>query len=56
MHNGNGGITMTVWFCATIAVYLSSLGQGILSIPGIAGYEWVLARIGCFYKYTIFFS
>ena len=30
--------------------------QGILSVPGIAGYEWVPARIGCFYKYKIFFS
>jgi len=24
--------------------------QGILSIPGITGYEWVPARIGPFYK------
>jgi len=22
--------------------------QGILSVPGITGYEWVPARIGCF--------
>jgi len=30
--------------------------QGILSVPGIAGYAWVPARIGHFYKYKIFFS
>jgi len=30
--------------------------QGILSVPGIAGYEWVPARIGHFYKNKIFFS
>jgi len=28
--------------------------QGILSIPGIAGYEWVPARIGCFGNKKIF--
>ncbi len=31
------------------------LNQGILSVPGIAGYEWVPARIGRFYKDKIFF-
>ncbi len=30
--------------------------QGILSVPGIAGYKWVPARIGRFYKFEIFFS
>jgi len=30
--------------------------QGILSEPVIAGYEWVPARIGRFYKDKIFFS
>jgi len=30
--------------------------QGILSVPGIAGNEWVPARIGHFYNDTIFFS
>jgi len=30
--------------------------QGILSIPGIAGYGWVPARIDHFYNYKIFFS
>ena len=29
-------------------------GQGILSVPGIAGYEWVPARIGRFDKYNFF--
>jgi len=29
--------------------------QGILSVPGIAGYKWVPARIGHFYKDKIFF-
>jgi len=29
--------------------------QGILSLPEIAGYEWVLARIGRFYRDKIFF-
>jgi len=29
--------------------------QGILSVPGIAGYKWVPAKIGHFYKYKIFF-
>jgi hypothetical protein len=32
------------------------LWQGILSVPGIAGYKWVPARIGRFYKDKIFFS
>jgi len=32
------------------------LWQGILSVPGIAGYKWVTARIGRFYKDKIFFS
>jgi len=30
--------------------------QGILSVLGIAGYEWVPARIDRFYKNKIFFS
>jgi len=34
---------------------INGMCQGILSIPGIAGYEWVPARIGCFYKGKIFF-
>jgi hypothetical protein len=29
--------------------------QGILSVPGIARYKRVPARIGCFYKDKIFF-
>jgi len=29
--------------------------QGILSVPGIAGYEWVPARIGCFINTKYFF-
>ncbi len=36
--------------------YVCEAHQGILSVPGIAGYEWVPARIGRFYKYKIFFS
>ncbi len=32
------------------------INQGILSVPGIAGYDWVPARIGRFYKDKIFFS
>jgi hypothetical protein len=28
--------------------------KGILSIPVIAGYEWVLARLRCFCKYKIY--
>ncbi len=30
-------------------------GQGILSVPGIAGYKWVPARIGRFYQQKILF-
>jgi hypothetical protein len=32
-----------------------SLNQGILSVPGIAGYEWVPARLACFYQNKILF-
>ncbi len=39
-----------------IGLKVGNLGQGILSVPGIAGYVWVPARIGCFYKEKIFFS
>ncbi len=42
------------------SVFSSSLPKGrireYLSLPGIAGYEWVPARIGRFYKDKIFFS
>jgi len=31
------------------------LNQGILSVPGIADYEWAPARIDPFYKDKIFF-
>ncbi len=33
-----------------------SVKSGILSVPGIAGFEWVPARIGCFgnKKYLFF--
>ncbi len=37
------------WWCKGYGFF-----QGILSVPGIAGYEWVPARIGPFYK-EIFF-
>jgi len=30
------------------------LRQGILSVPGIAGYKWVPARIGGFFQYKFF--
>jgi len=34
---------------------IHGFGQGILSVPGIAGHEWVPARIGHFYKDEIYF-
>ncbi len=40
------------WFLTTNCKWSK---QGILSVLGIAGYEWVPARIGRFYKYKIFF-
>jgi len=39
-----------------VALEAIQIIQGILSVPGIAGYKLVPARIGRFYKYKIFFS
>jgi hypothetical protein len=41
-----------------LGIYTSAIwfDQGILSVPVIAGYECVPARIGCFYEDKIFFS
>jgi len=45
----------TFRFCHMSLNNIDLLCQGILSVPGIAGYEWVPARIGRFYKDKIFF-
>jgi len=50
LWNQSKGLIEYTW-----QTYLDDVNQGILSVPGIAGYEWVPARIGRFYKYKIFF-
>ncbi len=49
---GTNGSTVIVKCSKWVKVLMS---QGILSIPGIASYEWVPARLARFYQNKILF-